>query len=134
MSTRRISFWKQWSVVEQIFKRNTLMFAEVFLWVHSLFRSIPKWFVFFTYLIWIKIFTVVLQLKLLRLKAISVAEVGICLNKDMVNFAKTNFCGINLDVNLFSQIAKCRFFAWIYFCNLKKIHSKTLLFLKKKKI
>ena len=26
----------------------TLMFAKMFLWVHSLFQKIPKWFAFFT--------------------------------------------------------------------------------------
>ena len=50
-----------------------LMFAGLFLRVLSLFRTIPKWFSFFTYLIWIEIFIIVLQLKFLSLNAISVA-------------------------------------------------------------
>ena len=70
-----------------------------------------------------------MELKLLSLKATSVAEVGICLNRDTVldvsyhipglNKIKINFPDINFDGDLFSQIAKSRFFAWIYFCNWK---------------
>ena len=61
-----------------------LMFAGRFLRVLSLFWTIPKWFALFIYLIWINIFTVGMQLKILGLKAISVAEVEICLIRDMV--------------------------------------------------
>ena len=64
--------------------KYVLMFAGMFLRVLLLFQIIPKWFAFFTYLIWINIFIIDLQLKLLRLKAISAAEVDICLNRDMV--------------------------------------------------
>ena len=62
-----------------------LIFAGMFLRVLLLFRTIFKWFAFFTYLIWIKVFTVVLQLTLfLSLKAKNFGQVDICLNKDMV--------------------------------------------------
>ena len=66
-----------------------------------------------------------MELKLLSLKATSVAEVGICLNRDTVldvsyhipglNEIKTNFPDINFDGDLFSQIAKSRFFAGFIF-------------------
>ena len=81
-----------------------------------------------------------MELKLLSLKATSVAEVGICLNRDTVldvsyhipglNEIKTNFPDINFDGDLFSQIAKSRFFAWIY---LLAIVFKNFGFLEKKK-
>ena len=32
-------------------------------------------------------------------------------------FAKTNFQDINFDADLFSDIAKSQFFAWVYFRN-----------------
>ena len=48
-------------------------------------------------------------------------------------FAKTNFCDINFNVDLFSQIAKSRCYAWIYFYNCKNSFLKTLFFLKKRK-
>ena len=111
----------------------------------ELFQTIPKWFAFFTYLIWIKIFTVVLQLKLLSLKAMNVSEKDLCPNRDMVLdiwyhvlgrynfFAKTSFRDINFDVDLFSQIAKSRFLAWIYFHNWKNLFLKTLFLREKEK-
>ena len=59
--------------------KYVLMFAGMFLRVLPLFRTIPKSFAFCTYLTSIKTFTVVLQLKLLSLEAISVAEMDMSL-------------------------------------------------------
>ena len=79
-----------------------LMFAGMFLQFLSLFRTIPKWFAFFTYLIWIKTFTVVLQLKFLSLKAVSVAEGDICLNKNMVLDILYHIPGLN-EINFWEE-------------------------------
>ena len=87
--------------VDHIFKMKTSWLCTgMFLRVLSLFRAIPKSYTFFKYLMWIKIFTTALQCKFLNLKAISVSEVDICLNRTIVldiwslipGLNKINFC------------------------------------------
>ena len=103
-----------WSVFGHILRSEYIfMFAWMFLRVLSLFRIIPKWFSFFSYFIWIKIFTIVLKLKVLSLKATGVAEMDILLNRDMVldiwnhipglneiDFCKNTFHDIYFDMDL----------------------------------
>ena len=48
-----------------------------------------------------------------------------------INFSKANFRGTNFDMDLFWQIAKSRFFAWIYFRYWKNLFLKTFVFSEK---
>ena len=122
----------------------TLMFAKMFLWVHSLFQKIPKWFAFFTYLMWIKIFTVVLRWKLLSLKAISVKEVEH--NGYGVRFL-IPYPWSSREIFLRRLISALLILTWTYFCrsqnpdfslgyffrSWKNLFLKTLFFFEKRK-
>ena len=93
-----------------------LMFAGMFFRVLLLFRTNLKWFSFFTYLIWIRIFTTVKWIYLLTGIWYWISgTISLVLTRQI--FGKSNFCDTYFDVDLFSQIAKCRFFAWICFRN-----------------
>ena len=81
-----------------------LMFTGMFLLVVLLFRTIFKWFAFSTYLMWIKI-----------IYRGSIKSEGYMCCRSGPYFANTNFRDINFELDLFSQIAKSRFFACILF-------------------